>query len=428
MTNAAHERVARALRDLGPQVLGIVVRRHRDFAAAEDAVQEALLAAATQWPRDGWPERPRAWLVHVALRRLADHVRAETARARREEVVVCLVPPEVQQELAVGMAATADDTLQLLWMCCDPALSPSSAVALTLRAVGGLTTAAIARAFMVPEATMAQRIARAKQTIRATRGADEGGGDDDARRHELLLRVVYLVFNEGYVASDGPTLRRDDLAQEAIRLARILHAVRPDDGEVAGLLALMLLTDARRAARTGPDGELVPLDEQDRSRWDRALVAEGTALVAGTLGRSPVGPYQIQAAIAALHDEAASTEATDWPQIAALYERLAAFDDGPMVRLSHAIAIAMVEGPRAGLARIEACAADPRLREHYRVDAARAHLFERAGDVAAARALYERAAQRTTSIAERNYLALRAARLGQSVPAAPRGEGAPERS
>ncbi len=413
MPNATNDRLTRALRELGPQVLGIVVRRNRDFAAAEDAVQEALVAAATQWPRDGWPENPRSWLVSVALRRSTDRVRAEVARARREELVVCLVPPEVQLELAEGIAPTGDDTLALLYMCCHPSLTPASAVALTLRAVCGLGTAAIARAFMVPEATMAQRISRAKQTIRDS-GIPFAPAEpaERAARHATVLRVVYLVFNEGYTATDGPELVRDDLAREGLRLARILHALLPEDGEVAGLLALMLLTDARRAARTGPEGELVPLDRQDRSRWDRAAIDEGLALVAATLGRGPVGPYQIQAAIAAVHDEAPSTEATDWAELVLLYDRLAAFDESPMVRLSQAIAVAMVEGPAAGLARVDACAADPRLRESHRVDAVRAHLLERSGDLAGARAAYWRAAERTTSTAERNYLAMRAARLG----------------
>lgn len=404
------------LRELMPQVLGAVIRRFRDFAASEDAVQEALIAAATQWPRDGLPENPRAWLIHIASRRIADHVRAETARRHREAVVVSLVPPEDQIALAADEATPErDDTLDLLFMCCHPVLSPSSAIALTLRAVGGLTTFEIAKAFMVPEATMAQRISRAKQSIK------ESGvpfqlptAEERAERLGSVMHVLYLMFNEGYTATSGPELQRSDLSGEAIRLTRMLHRRVPDDTEVAGLLALMLLTDARRAARTGPSGELIPLDQQDRSQWDRGEIAEGVALLTATLPRGAVGPYQVQAAIAAVHDEAPSTEETDWPQILGLYGLLQRMSDNPMVTLNHAIATAMVYGPAAGLERLDALAKDPRLEGHHRLDAVRAHLLERAGDHEGAIRHYRRAAERTTSVSERNYLLTHAARLSES--------------
>jgi RNA polymerase sigma factor (sigma-70 family) len=404
------------LRDLAPQVLGAVVRRFRDFAASEDAVQEALLAAATQWPRDGLPENPRAWLIQVASRRIADHVRAETARRHREALVVSLVPPEEQLGLAAyEESAERDDTLDLLFMCCHPALSPASAIALTLRAVGGLTTFEIARAFLVPEATMAQRISRAKQSIKAS-GVPFQVPTDEERTARLgaVMHVLYLIFSEGYTATSGPELHRSDLSGEALRLTRMLHRLVPDDAEVAGLLALMLLTDARRAARTGPSGELVPLDQQDRRLWDRGAIAEGVALITATLSRGSVGPYQVQAAIAAVHDEAASAEDTDWTEILGLYSLLQRMSDNPMVALNHAIATAMVHGPAAGLARLDALAEDPRLAGHHRLDAVRAHLLERAGDAGGAIACYRRAAEHTTSIAERNYLLTHAARLGES--------------
>ena len=402
------------LRDLAPQVLGIVVRRFRDFTASEDAVQDALIAAATQWPREGLPDSPRAWLLQVASRRMADHVRAETARRHREELVVSLVPPEEQVALALDsdQPVERDDTLDLLFMCCHPALSPASAIALTLRAVGGLTTAEIARAFLVPEATMAQRISRAKQTIK-TSGVSFGmpGAAELATRLDAVMHVLYLVFSEGYAASSGAEVVRGDLSGEALRLTRMLHRLVPGQAEVAGLLALLLLTDARRAARTGPSGELVPLDQQDRSLWDRGAIAEGVALLSATLPRGTVGPYQLQAAIAAVHDEAASAGATDWPQILALYGVLQNLSDNPMVDLNLAIATAMVDGPAAGLERLDALDSDPRITGHHRLDAVRAHLLERMGQRDRAVALYRRAAERTTSTAERNYLLAHAARL-----------------
>ena len=397
------------LRELAPQVLSAVVRRYRDFAASEDAVQEALIAAAQHWPTTGVPDHPRAWLIQVASRRMVDHVRSEAARRKREEIVVSLIPPEDQLALQAD-AEGHDDTLELLFTCCHPALSASSAIALTLRAVGGLTTLEIAKAYLVPEATMAQRISRAKATIKESAiGFAPPSEADVAARLRAVTHVLYLMFNEGYAASSGAAVVRTDLAFEAIRVTRMLLRKRPDDPEVAGLLALMLLTDARRTARTGPHGELVPLDEQDRARWDRAQIAEGIALVTAAFARRAVGPYQVQAAIAACHDEAASTEATDWPQIVALYNVMLAIDDNPMVALNLAIAEAMVQGPAAGLARLDAIA--PRLPGHYRIDAVRAHLLERAGDQASARAHYERAASRTTSLAERDYLLSRASRL-----------------
>ena len=416
--NASEHPVGALLRELAPQVLGAVARRHGDFAAAEDAVQEALIAAAARWPAEGVPDNPRGWLYHVALRRLTDHLRSEMARRRREDAVAttlwadwAFVPPP-DAEVAVEQ----DDTLLLLFMCCHPALTPPSAIALTLRAVGGLTTAEIAAAFLVPEATMAQRISRAKQSIRSS-GVPlrMPTPEERAERLAAVLHVLYLVFNEGYTSSSGPALQRTDLSNEAIRLTRAVHALLPHDGEVAGLLALMLLTDARRAARTGAHGELIPLDEQDRTRWDRRLIAEGVALVSSALSRGVVGAYQLQAAIAAVHDEAARVEDTDWPQILALYGVLRRLSDSPMVALSQAIAAAMVHGPAVGLEQVAALDGDARLRGHHRLDAVRAHLYERAGDHARALAHYRAAAERTTNLPERNYLIARAARLGATA-------------
>jgi RNA polymerase sigma factor (sigma-70 family) len=408
------------LRELAPQVLGAVIRRFRDFSAAEDAVQEALLAAAMQWPEEGVPDNPRGWLIQVASRRMTDHVRTELARRRRETVVM-QVPPSpslVHPEPSFGSEnqTDQDDTLILLFMCCHPALTRPSAIALTLRAVGGLTTAEIANAFLVPEATMAQRISRAKQRIK-TSGVPFGMPTDSDRVERLsaVLHVLYLIFNEGYSSSIGPNLQRSDLAIEAIRLTRAVHHLLPragdGAGEVAGLLALMLLTDARRPARTGPDGELIPLAEQDRTLWDRKAISEGIALVSDTLTRGSIGAYQLQAAIAALHDEAARAEDTDWPQILALYGLLKRMSDNPMVTLNHAIAAAMVHGPPAGLELLRALDADERLAGHYRLDAVRAHLVEMAGNHTAAIAHFQAAAERTTSIPERNYLTTQAARL-----------------
>jgi RNA polymerase sigma factor (sigma-70 family) len=403
----------RLLRELTPQVLGAVVRRFGDFAAAEDAVQEALLAAALQWPRQGLPDNPRGWLIQVARRRMTDHVRREQARRRRDTQVAASTPDQAPGPGLLDPDNLAhDDTLVLLFMCCHPALTTPSAIALTLRAVGGLTTAEIAGAFLVPEATMAQRISRAKQSIRASSVPFALPSEAErAQRLGAVLHVLYLIFNEGYTSSSGPNLQRAELSNEAIRLARLLQHVLPEDGEVAGLLALMLLTDARRAARSGAQGELIPLGEQDRGLWDRALIEEGVALVTRALSRGAVGAYQLQAAIAALHDEAARVEDTDWPQILALYGLLERLADNPMVTLNRAIALAMVRGPSAGLRLLETLAADARLAGHYRLAAVRAHLFEMAGDHAAASAYYRSAARGTTSTPERHYLMAQAAKL-----------------
>jgi RNA polymerase sigma factor (sigma-70 family) len=421
------------LRDLAPQVLGAMMRRFGDFAAAEDAVQEALIAAARQWPTEGVPDNPRGWLIHVAARRMTDHIRAELARRRREALVATQAPEDqLVPDADEAAAPEQDDTLTLLFMCCHPALSRSSAIALTLRAVGGLTTAEIAGAFLVPEATMAQRISRAKQrirssgvpfrlpTLRQAHGCPEHGrrasASEGADRLGAVLHVLYLIFNEGYATSGGPELQRTDLSNEAIRLARLVRNQLPGDGEVAGLLALMLLTDARRPARTGPDGELIPLAEQDRRLWNRDAIAEGVELVTAALSRGSIGAYQLQAAIAAVHDESPSAEATDWPQILALYGLLERMADNPMVTLNHTIAMAMVQGPEAGLRRLKSLDTDPRLAGHHRLDAVRAHLLEMAGDREGAIAHYLKAAARTASVPEQNYLNTQAARLRGTTP------------
>jgi RNA polymerase sigma factor (sigma-70 family) len=403
--------VEHLLRELAPQVLATVVRRFRDFTAAEDAVQEASLAAAMQWPRDGLPDNPRSWLTQVAFRRMADHIRGEFARRRRESEVA-LEEAHPAESTAVETALTEDDTLVLLFMCCHPALTPASAIALTLRAVGGLNTAEIAHAFLVPEPTMAQRISRAKQSIKNSGIPFQlPTTEEQAQRLRAVLHVLYLIFNEGYTSSTGPDLRRADLSHEAIRLTRIVHNLQPDDTEVAGLLALMLLTDARRLARTTAGGELIPLAHQDRARWDNQQISEGVALISATLPKGSVGPYQLQAAIAAVHDEAARADETDWPQILALYDLLLRMSDNPMVRLNHAIAAAMVYGPTKGLELLDALKADARLADHHRLDAVRAHLLERAGDFTGAVNHYRAAAGKTGSLPERNYLLTQAARL-----------------
>jgi RNA polymerase sigma factor (sigma-70 family) len=399
------------LRELAPQVLGAVSRRFRDFSAAEDAVQEAMLAAFSQWPQEGVPENPRGWLMQVACRRITDQVRSEIAR-RERETTVASETENVASLLEIEADMDPDDTLILLFMCCHPALTASSAIALTLRAVGGLTTAEIANAFLVPEATMAQRISRAKQTIK-TSGTPFRLPSRPERAEQLptVLHTLYLIFSEGYTSSIGSHLQRFDLSREAIRLTRNTRTLIPDNAEVSGLLALMLLTNARRAARTGTDEELIPLDKQDRSLWDRAEIFEGTELLASALARGAVGLYQLQAAIAAVHDEAERAEETDWPQILALYELLKRVSPGPMVTLNHAIAAAMVHGPAKGLQLLTALDADPRLATHYRLAAVRAHLLEQVGDHEAAIRHYRIAAARTTSIPERNYLMTQASRL-----------------
>jgi RNA polymerase sigma factor (sigma-70 family) len=397
-------RIEDLLREFAPQVLGGLVRRHGQFDACEDAMQEALLAAALQWPEEGVPGNPRSWLLTVASRRLVDEWRSESARQRREESAAAL---EVR-----GEPSDSDDTLTLLFLCCHPALSVPSQLALTLRAVGGLTTAEIAKAFLVPEATMAQRISRAKQRIKsAGLTFDLPPVPDRAERLRVVLHVLYLVFNEGYLTSVGPAPQRTDLTAEAIRLTRLLHHLAPE-AEVAGLLALMLLTDARRAARTTRGGSLVPLDEQDRGLWNAAQISDGVALITRTLGTAPVGPYQLQAAIAAVHDEAASAEETDWPQILALYEVLERVSPGPVVTLNRAVAVAKVHGPRAGLAVLGTVEANDHMSHTHRLEAVRGHLLELAGDAVAARESYQRAARMTASLPEQHYLAMRAARLG----------------
>lgn len=402
------------LRQHAPQVLGALVRRYGHFDAAEDAVQEALLAGAVQWRRDGVPENPRGWLIRVASRRLMDQLRSEEARRRREETAAALTPRDhfVAPPPGEARAPSEDDTLKLLFLCCHPQLSPPAQVALTLRAVGGLTTAEIARACLVPEPTLAQRVSRAKARLKAT-GAHFRTPPDGERAERLaaVLQVLYLIFNEGHTATSGAQLRRAELSGEAIRLTRAVRALLPDDGEVTGLLALMLLTDARRAARTGPGGELVPLAEQDRGLWDRAAIGEGVELVGYALRNTDLGPYQVQAAIAAVHDEAAEAERTDWPQILALYDLLDRFWPSPVVSLNHAIAVAMVRGPRFGLALLEPLADDPHLAGQHRLDATRAHLLEMAGELEAARTAYGAAARRAQSLPERRYLQYRAARL-----------------
>ena len=402
------------LRQLAPQVLGAVSRRYGQFDLCEDAVQEALLAAALQWPEEGLPESPRGWLITVAARRMTDQLRSEQARRRREDSAAAALPAEqlLAPSADADLPAEQDDTLTLLILCCHPALSPASQVALTLRAVGGLTTAQIARAFLVPEATMAQRISRAKATIKAA-GATLAMPPQHERtdRLRLVLHVLYLIFNEGYTTSSGADLQRAELTAEAIRLARDLHRLLPDEGEVAGLLALMLLTDARRAARTLPDGGLVPLAEQDHRLWDSAAISEGEALISATLARAPIGPYQLQAAIAAVHDSAPSAEATDWPQIVALFELLERVAPNPVVTLNHAVAVAMLRGPRAGLDMLDALANDERMSATHRLDAVRGHLLEMAGQANDAREAYRAAARRTTSLPEQRYLEARAARL-----------------
>ena len=385
------------LREQAPRVLSALVRRYGDFDACEDAVQEALLAASLQWPGEGVPDNPRSWLITVASRRRIEVLRSEAARQRREETIALETPPDP--------APSADDSLTLLMLCCHPALTPQSQVALTLRAVGGLTTGEIARAFLVPEATIGQRISRAKAKLRGARFALPPAAEQPERL-AAVLHVLYLIFNEGYTASSGSSLHRVELSAEAIRLTRQLREQLPTEGEVAGLLALMLLTDARRPARTTADGALVPLPEQDRSLWDAGATAEGTELISSTLRTAPVGPYQLQAAIAAVHDQAKRAEDTDWREILMLYELLETMAPGPMVTLNRIVAVAMVHGPAAGLALLDDV--DPALTDHHRVAAVRAHLLELSGDREAARAAYQEAARLTQSLPEQHYLQTRA--------------------
>ena len=426
--NGQH-RIEDLLRELAPQVLGALVRRCGQFDACEDAVQEALLAAAVQWPGEGVPDRPRSWLLTVAARALVDAWRADSARRRRETVAAHDPTGYALAADPVGIpdtdlaGADQDDTLVLVFLCCHPALSAPSQLALTLRAAGGLTTAQIAAAFLVPEATIAKRIVRAKQRIRDTGARFELPAQPQrTERLGVVLHVLYLIFNEGYTTSSGPALQRTDLTAEAIRLTRLLHRLLPGEAEAAGLLALMLLTDARRAARTDTDGRIVPLADQQRDRWDTAAIAEGQAILTRTLGTGPVGPYQLQAAIAALHDEPPTAGATDWPQILALYDVLTTVAPGPVVTLSRAVALAHVHGPRAGLALLGTLDTDDRMAHSHRLEAVRAHLLEQAGDTAAARHSYLRAAKITASLPEQRYLELRAARLHQPAPPANPGD------
>jgi RNA polymerase sigma factor (sigma-70 family) len=404
------------LRPLAPQVLGALVRRYGHFDLAEDATQEALLAASMQWPRDGLPSSPKAWLISVASRRLTDMLRSEQARRRREDAVAeWALAGRGAAQAEQRRAGESDDTLILLFMCCHPSLSTASQVALTLRAVGGLSAAEIARALLGSEQTVTRRITRAKQSIK-----DSGipfalpAPDEMEGRLQAVLRVLYLIFNEGYAATAGTALMRVDVADEAIRLTRGLHAGLPDDAEVSGLLALTLLVHARHQARTSADGSLIPMAQQDRSRWDRRLIAEGTALLTAALPRGPTGPYQLQAAIAAVHDEAASAEATDWPQIAALYGVLLRLDDSPVVALNHAVAVGMVAGPRAGLERIRHLEADSRINADRRFHAVRAHLLEMDGDDAAALEAYRAAARAATNLQQQRYLNEQIGRLAQA--------------
>jgi RNA polymerase sigma factor (sigma-70 family) len=401
------------LRQLAPQVLGAIVRRYGHFDTAEDATQEALVAAAMQWPGDGIPANPRAWLITVGSRRLTDLLRSEHARQRREDAVARLMLPEQRVAPAADRPLSeSDDTLVLLFLCCHPSLSPASQIALTLRAVGGLSTAEVARAFLVPEETMTRRISRAKQSIK-----DSGIPfrmpplPERAERLGAVLHVLYLIFTEGYASTSGPSLHRAEMAAEAIRLTRLVHRLLPADSEVTGLLALMLLTDARRPARTGPDGEMVPMAEQDRSLWNAVQIAEGVALITEALPKGAVGPYQLQAAIGALHDEAPNAEATDWAQIVALYELLMQISDNPVVALNHAVAVAMARGARSGLDLLDSLEGDERLKQDHRLYGVRAHLLEMSGDRVAAQAAYLAAAGRTSNLPQQRYLHSRAARL-----------------
>lgn len=393
------------LRELTPQVLGALVRRYGQFEACEDAVQEAALAAAVQWPDEGVPDNPRGWLTTVASRRMIDQMRSEHARRERETSTTAaeVIPQDVPD---------TDDTLVLLFLCCHPTLTAASQTALTLRAVGGLSTAEIARAFLVPEATMAARISRAKQRIKAA-GSEFSlpEGDEREERLRVVLHVLYLIFNEGYTASSGSELHRPDLAREAIRLTRMVHAQLPEDSEVTGLLALMLLTHARRDARTTASGDLVPLDQQDRTKWDRNLVDEGIGLTKASLASPTLAPYQLQAAIAATHADAATTEETNWSQVHILYLILERIAPNPMVTLNRAIALAETEGPQAGLDLLSTLDADERMAKHHRLLSVRAHLLEKTGDTAGAYEYYRRAAKATASIAEQRYLETRASRL-----------------
>ena len=412
------------LRQLAPQVLGALLRRHQALDLCEDAVQEALVAAASDWPAKGTPHNPRAWLTTVATRRLIDEVRSENSRRLREDRLMFGAPPaELSRLPGDEHDPDRDDTLILLLLCCHPALTSPSQIALTLKAVGGLTTAEIASAFLVPEATMAQRVSRAKQRIREAGATFSLPPPDEIDgRLRAVLHVLYLIFNEGYTTSSGAQINRTDLTREAIRLTRELLRVRPGDGEIQGLLALMLLTEARRPARVDADGELVSLADQDRARWDGGMIAEGVALVTSALADGPAGAYQLQAAIAAVHDEAASAEETDWPEILALYRLLDHIAPNPMATVNRALAVAMVQGPEAGLDLLASLDADERVSRHHRLYAMRGHLLEMAGALPEARDAFEQAARRTASAPEKRYLHRRAQVIGPA-----KGVGATDR-
>jgi RNA polymerase sigma factor (sigma-70 family) len=403
------------LRQLAPQVLATLMRRHRNLDVCEDAVQEALLAAARTWD-SGVPENPRGWLLTVATRRLIDVVRSDRARRAREDRILVGSPPSelltLGPEREPDVDRDRDDTLALLIMCCHPALSAPSQIALTLRAVGGLTTAEIAACFFVSEATMAQRISRAKQTIRDAGACFEMPADPElTSRLAAVMHVLYLIFNEGYTTSSGARAARVELTAEAIRLARELYRLRPDDSEAAGLLALMLLTDARRVARTTDSGELIDLADQDRSCWDQDRIQEGVALITDALARGPIGAYQVQAAIAAVHDEASRAEDTDWRQILALYQLLDRLAPNPMATLGRAVAAAMAISPAAGLQILESVADDRRIAGHHRFHAVRGQLLEMSGEEQAAREAFALAARLTASLPEKRYLTVRASGL-----------------
>ncbi|MEV6235796.1 sigma-70 family RNA polymerase sigma factor [Lentzea sp. NPDC051838] len=385
-------RVEDLLRELAPQVLGVLVRRHGQFDVCEDAVQEALLGAAQQWPEQGIPDNPKGWLITAASRRWIEQYRSDLARRQREEKVTALTPPPADP------APAHDDTLTILALCCHESLTTASQIALTLRAVGGLTTAEIARAFLVPESTVAQRISRAKQKIK-------GAKFRTPQDLTAVLHVLYLIFTEGSTASSGDDLVRVDLTAEAIRLTRQLHRRRPDDGELTGLLALMLLTDARRPARTDEQQALIPLADQDRTKWDRDALDEGTELIQKALSTAQIGPYQLQAAIAAVHAEATTAEDTDWHEILGLYELLTVTAPGPMVSLNRIVAVAMVHGPQQALDELSTLDLD-----HYRVHAVRAHLLDLQGKHTEAQQEYEKAAKLTLSVPERRYLSSRSRR------------------
>lgn len=398
------------LRQIAPAVLGALLRRHGNLDLCEDAVQEALVEASADWTEKGIPERPRGWLFTVANRRLIDHVRRESARRKREERFMVGAPPaEFLRIPGEAVDLDRDDSLMLLFLCCHPALTPPSQIALTLRAIGGLSTQEIASAFLVPETTMAQRISRAKQRIQAAGGSFSMPPLDEVEeRVSVVQHVLYLIFNEGYSTTAGPNINRTELTGEAIRLARHLRRLRPDDSETAGLLALMLLTEARRSARTTDSGDLVSLVDQDRGLWNRELINEGVALVTQALSNGPLGTYQLQAAIAAVHDEAGRADETDWPQVLGLYELLEQVAPNPMATLNRAVAVAMVQGPLAGLALMATLDGDSRVCNHHLMFAVRGYLLEMAGDAEAASAAYHSAARRTASLPERRYLGMRA--------------------